>query len=137
MAWIASKAGIGRHAYLIQPVESGAKISIIMNAELVYNNHLVVNVLDLILMRYATSETARTIQDTAIEYLMENGPESSRNAIALLKLGLETERASISIPDMMDKAQKMSDDRLLKEITEIAKDGELDLQPGEDIIDIE
>lgn len=78
-------------------------------------------------------EVARKLQDKAISYLEENGPESARNAISMLKLGIETERNSVSIPDMISKISEMSEDRLLEEIQQLALDGDIiDIEPHDD-----
>lgn len=78
-------------------------------------------------------EVARKMQDSALEYLEEHGPESARNAISMLKLGLETERSSVSIPDMISKISDMTEDKILEEIQQLALEGEIiDIEPNDD-----
>lgn len=65
------------------------------------------------------AELGRRMQEMAMEYLIENGVGSSRNAIMLLKEGLDTEREAMSVPRLLKGLVDKTDAGLLEELREL------------------
>lgn len=66
------------------------------------------------------------MQEMAWNYLLEEGPENARNAITLLKLGLETEREARSVPGFLKGMTEKTDVEIVEEIHKLMA-GEADI----------
>ena len=67
-------------------------------------------------------KVAKTMQDTAIEYLEEHKDDlGPATAVRLLVEGIRIERESAGIPEALEKMTQMSDDELIKQIDDIIK----------------
>ena len=76
------------------------------------------------------------MQNMAIEFLQTHELDSSASAIRLWMEGTKLERESRGIPEMIRKMMSLSDDDLLKEISNMVTNSPLKLDyPAEDIID--
>lgn len=80
------------------------------------------------------AELGRKMQETAWQYIEENDVGSTKNAIALLKLGLETERAAMSVPGFLKGIVGKSEAELLDELKDMLTGDPdiIDLIPADD-----
>lgn len=80
------------------------------------------------LERHAT--LGMKMQDMGLEYLEEHGVGSARNAITLLVRGIEVEHeARIAPIDILQKLDKMTDDKLLEELKAYSSGKIIDANP--------
>jgi hypothetical protein len=86
-------------------------------------DHLVANKVEM-LKRHA--HVAREMQDVALEYLRENGVGGSRNAIELLVKGMAIEKESSGVTQAVTKIADLSDEELLKQLTETITRGKIE-----------
>jgi hypothetical protein len=77
------------------------------------------------------------MQNLALEYLRTKDLDSSASAIRLWMEGTKLERDSRGIPEMIKKMMSLSDDDLLKEISNMVTNSPLKLDyPDEDVLDV-
>jgi hypothetical protein len=76
---------------------------------------------------------ARIIQEKGLEYLEENGFDSSSSAVAAIIKGAELERISFGISDTILKLSKLSDEELLDETQKLLSKF---LESGSNVIDL-
>ena len=76
------------------------------------------------------------MQNMAIDFLRTHELDSSASAIRLWMEGTKLERDSRGIPEMIKKMMSLSDDDLLKEISNMVTNSPLKLDyPAEDVVD--
>lgn len=76
------------------------------------------------------ARVGRQMQEMAWNFLLENGPESARNAITLLKIGLDTEREARSVPGFLKGLTEKTDMEVVDEIKKL-------VSGDKDVLDLE
>lgn len=61
-------------------------------------------------------EIAKVVQKKALDWLKDNHIKNARDAISLLKLGLEWEESSVSVGKLLQDVGKMQDSKLMEKI---------------------
>lgn len=74
------------------------------------------------------AEIGREMQRMGFQWLKENEEKlTAGTALRTLIEGIEIEQGSVGIPDAIKKMQKMDDEKLLQEISQIISDSESDI----------
>lgn len=79
------------------------------------------------------TEIAIEMQEMALKYLREHQNDLKvPNAVRLLVAGIEGERASRGIPQALEKMIDLSDEQLVKQLTDLVVSGSVEIEPIED-----
>lgn len=78
-------------------------------------------------------EMGRKMQNLAVKYLEGHEDELTASAaVRLLVEGLKIERESISLPGILEKINKMSDEELIEATTKLIQDSDLEIEFDDD-----
>lgn len=74
------------------------------------------------------AEVGKELQEIGLKWIRENKDQLTANTVArLIKDGYEIERASVGVPEALEKMLSTSDDELIKQIEAAITDEDLDL----------
>ena len=90
-----------------------------------------------VLMLKRQASVGKELQDKGINYLRDNGMDTSASAISAIKAGVDMERTSRGISERLINLLKLSDEELTREAVQLLgrgkESGEIIDVPGEDV----